>query len=310
MKKRKRFVIGFATCFAAMILAWFLLPLAVSAFRAWLLTPQDCPSACKRSVPGCQPATFDLELFMTQLKKGKRYPLWYRATLRNTSCFALTELLANEFIDGHPWLTIWDSRGVEFPANAGAVPRGIIPYSFDREAFAAMKRNPEFQMSFGYSAGDGFEYQYTRLDPGRKVATLPSMLLPSLAWLQPSDMGGPPIDLSIRSKQMRPLIESRLRGMQFDQPPPGYSSIDGYIFNTPGRYRIQAELKSEYWPAGVYPRFEWYRQHVPARLQRGLEWWTYLYEHRHLLPPEPPDFRTAKDLLHVKSNVVEFEVTP
>lgn len=315
---RKGFLLVVAASGAGLLLAAVVTPICLRNFRQWLLNPNSCASPCNGDlglnlakgygepsyIPTCKPAELRIELHETKVKRGARYPLWYRASLQNTSCFEMTTVLANFLIRG-PDFKIFDSKGVEVPPNAHYSWNDVMPYSYDREALAAMEADPALKL--GVAEGIGPPLWFMHLPPGRSVTSIPSKLEPSLNWLQPHGFGGAPLDFSIRDKMMRPIVEGKLKGKEFAEPPKGFAVVDGYVFQTPGKYRIQAEARSEFRQVTLYSRFEWYRRHVPEVVQRAFDLF--------LSPDYPPRLHPTEDSmviysLDLQSNAVEFEVTP
>lgn len=314
---RKGFLIGLAASLAALVAACFLIPVSLTLFDAWISAPQGCPSTCKGYLgrnrapgeghptytPTCQPAEFSLELHSARVKAEERYPLWHKTVLRNTSCFSLVGLSAYDLIKGPMTIIVLNSRGEVVP-RAARQWNTVNSYSYDREAFEAMRRNPEFEWSVG-ELPSGMELYYIRLNPGSSVSNLPSMILPSLNWLQPH---GGQVDLTINNESMQRLIEPSLRGKTIVQPPTGYAVVDGYVFHKPGRYSIQVEFWGSFRQVSLHPRYEWYHKHVPGVVQAALDWMHFLLWHFHM-GPGPDDLETMYDL-RIRSNTVEFEVIP
>lgn len=310
------FLISLAASLAVVIAAWFLVPVSLFLFDAWISAPQDCPSSCKgylghtlapgqghpTYIPACQPAELSLGLHETRVKKSERYPLWYKASVRNTSCFALSSVLANGLIEGLTFKVLGPD-GIEIPASRPEW-NTIIPYSYDRDAFEAMKRDADLHFSASESSS-GFPYYYVDIYPGRTVANLPSVVLASMNWLQPHNAH---LDLSVQNESMRRVIEPRLRGKTYPRPPPGYAVVDGYFFRKPGRYSIQAEFWAGFRQVQLHPRYEWYQKHVPGVVKNALDRLSFILLLNHI-GPGPINYEKHYDL-RVRSNPVEFEVTP
>lgn len=315
---RRGFLLVVAASVGGLLLAAVIVPVGLRIFRSWLLAPDSCTSPCNgdlglnwaeghgypSAIPTCKPAELRIELHETKIKRGARYPLWYRATLKNTSCFKMTTVLANFLIHG-PEFKIFDSQGVEVPPNARYSWNDVIPYSYDRQALAAMEADPTLKL--GVAEGIGPPLWFMHLPPGRSVTGLPSKLEPSLNWLQPHGFSGKPLDFSVRDKTMRPIIEGKLKGEDFAEPPKGFAVVEGYVLRTPGKYRIQAEAGSEFRQVMLYSRFERYRRHVPEFIHRAFE--------LSLNPAYAPHMRPMEDSLVIyslklESNSVDFEVIP
>lgn len=315
---RRGFLLSVAAVVCGLLIAAVLAPIGLRVFRSWLMTPDSCVSPCTgdlglnwakgggypSAIPSCNPAEVRIELHSTKVKLGARYPLWYKASIQNTSCFKMTTVLANFLIDG-PEFKVWNSSGVEVVPNVHYSWNDVIPYGYDRKALAAMEGDPSLNLKVAQGIGPPLWFMH--LPPGRTVSRLPSTLEPSLNWLQPHGFGGPPLDFSVRDKMMRPLVEERLRGSKFAEPPNGFSVVEGYVFRTPGKYRIQAEVGSEFRQVILYSRFEWYHRHIPAFLQRAFELASQPEWAPHISPMEDSLVIYS---LHLKSNSVEFEVAP
>lgn len=166
-----------------------------------------------------------------------------------------------------------------------------------------MGKDPELKMFVSRSIS-GMDFRYIRISPGRTIMSVPSMVLPSLKWLQPH---GEAVDLSARNEELRPIIEAKLRGRKIAPPPPGYAVVEGYVFNKLGRYRIQAGMSFEFRPGNLYPRYEKYGRHVPALLRRAVDFAMIRPEGSFMSPPGASPFTYRAEL---RSNTVEFEVEP
>ncbi len=304
---RKGFLIQLARVCAvgafALGLAWLLF----QAFPLILDAPTWCDKPCGLSLRdypslelNCKPASLTLELFKLEAKVGVRYPLWYRATLRNETCFSMKAVFAHSLIKGLEF-QISDSGGREVSISTRSVWNDIIPYRYSPVAFEELKKRPE--LNFTIASGPDMDHFYFDLMPGASVQTLPAVLLPRLNWLQPHM--GPEIDTSLMNPAFRKLIASRVQGKSFAEPPPGFSPVDGYIFRKPGRYRIEAKLSTGFYQELLYPRLRWYLENVPESVRKMIEWPYAKLMNEQFYVPKPSETRYE---LNVRSNSVEFEV--
>lgn len=106
---------------------------------------------------------------------------------------------------------------------------------------------------------------------------------------------------------MRPLLEGKLQGQKFAEPPKGFAVVEGYVFQTPGKFRIRAEIGSEFRQVTMYSRFEWYRRHVPEVIQRALD---LALAPAYAARMHPMEDSLVIYSLELQSNSVEFEVIP
>lgn len=313
-KARKSFLLKAAIALGVLVLVTVGMLTGLVVLDGWFSTPLDCPSTCKdpdnawdsggdglpERIPPCQPAEFKLELYRPTVPRGKSSSLWYKAVLKNISCVKFAGLLANDLIEG-PELKIWGPSGIIVEPGMSEYD-GIIPYSYDRQAYQALSRD----ISESWSS---IMFWRINLGPGESFTVLPSAAIPSLIWLQPHTTDRP-LDYSVLNETFRPIIEDKLRGKQIPEPPAGYTAPrENYIFQEPGEYRIQAIFEGNYDKKRLYPGRDRYRTYVLFPIERAVDW-LFGSSFAPRIETFVLDSPYYGNSLHVESNIVEFDVKP
>lgn len=264
--------------------------------------------------PKCEPLSLKLELREPKIRASWKAPLWYRLTMKNTSCRGLGSFDGDAFLEGMPssppagydvvrdtdgyrggfWMESdikdagWDERN---GAEVKKTPiERIIPYIGDFDAYKRMKR--EFGMD---------EYVKFDLRPGQQVQTASPKLLPRryLPGLEHAFKTGNPTVMETARKSLYP------ENPGYQTPPAG--GYLNYFMLLPGRGRFRVVYQNGALHAYPIPRFT-YAQ---------LRWASYP-----LLPLRAVEFLFDVDFMPswsgrpfyfrvtAASNWVEFEATP
>ena len=279
--------------------------------------PSPCRSSCpnlgteldsaasqvqdKVYTPRCNPLELTLELDKTEVKVNQRYPLWYRVGVRNVCCQTVTARLSSFLerlsLEEPITLRVWGPDGKEIiPGPHFPGPGDIAAYSIDLTA------NPKGRAKI---VGHGF---YT-LEPGELIPTSPAIFDPHKI----ESLGDSPEDwmkrttdpkyntlyrkwISERDAEIRRVI-TETRPVR---PPSGYRPLMDFIFNKPGRYRIQAVFADE---ISVDPSPTWLDVWPePLRGITGLA--------LEMFDRYPSSGATVHYRVHAESPIQEFEVQP
>ncbi|HBL18961.1 MAG: hypothetical protein A2X36_15020 [Elusimicrobia bacterium GWA2_69_24] len=252
--------------------------------------------------PLCAPLKLELGLADPKARIGRRYSLWYRVRMTNTSCFLLHALTAEHFMttrgldSAHAtgiglYLRVLDPDGNELaplgaPTGAERTEYGsVIPYRFDHKA--SQKAFKEL------SVGDHWSFDFL---PGRSIETIPSVLEPRqhalVAPALPCKVEGGERVCEYAEGEMH------VENPGAPEPPAGFRILDQYVFKRGGRYRIQAVYEyKELWAEPIY-RYD----HLavgPIFLVKDLFGVDLIHSRRH-----------GKYFVRAVSDPVEFEVVP
>lgn len=211
-----------------------------------------CALPC-RDLSRCQPLELSLELAAPAAPMNKRYTLWYRATVKNVSCFVTESITLGSLMRGTGYLKlrIWDPTGA-LVEPIGEPGWGNRTEFGDVFPFADTPPRP----GPGVSVREDPGYTWLRLIPGGTVSTGQSELHPHRLSLGPAQDGpnrGTAEYVSPAKTDARP-------------GPAGYLVLNEYLFTRPGTYRIQAIFEESCYFSPIYP----YEHYVPPSIQRIL----------------------------------------
>lgn len=258
--------------------------------------------------PRCNPVRLELEVFKPETRTGRRYTLWYRVRMKNVSCFNLNILRAHFFIGSkgvspryysdHGFrFKILDPKGRDVEdINSGGPGKvkqseygNVIPYDSDHEAHERMKTALKLSSDWYFS-----------LDPGQEIATNPFSLAPYYLELGArQNQNGPP-----GFSQSGPgMVRVKAVLPNAPVPPPGFRVLENFVFDDPGKYRIQVVMDAgENRLTAIYPYERW-----PPLIIRGVMSLLGIARGNDFSPV----YRDSKSCwFGAQSNWVEFRVTP
>jgi len=259
------------------------------------LGKEPVPGRDKLFAPACDPIKLTLELEKPEAKIKDRYSLWHRVTIKNDCCRKIETQLP--FFLGVPWagdlyFRVWGPDGKEIAPDAWYPYVGsVIPYQVD------YMRNKEFF--------DGQEGDYYTMSPAEEITANPAVLKPYLMvdtdsiedlmkkHPEPEYRAG--FEKSLRERER--IIAKKMKELDPRDPPEGYRPLERFVFEKPGRFRIQAVFSMR---GLISPPITW-RRALPEPLKGLSELPLFLLDRL-------PDDKSHWYQLQATSKVLDFEV--
>lgn len=211
-----------------------------------------CSQGCSllENAEVCDAVELTLELGEKKARTNTRYTLWYQLGLKNKSCDLLT--LDLYFLKGD-----WTGTTLEIkvwgPDGERVYPQVPLPYEKSIEVYVFdEKSNSEHSGVLVKTDSFGGRSAIFQVSPGDALLSTPSLFRPR--ELRPHD--GPSIEQEFPGsanqglraglrKQRDERIQKALESFKLREPMPGYRILEGFVFQHPGKYQIQAEFKDK-----------------------------------------------------------------
>ena len=238
-------------------------------------------------LPQQQPLELTLELDKPITKANTRFTLHYKVSVRNLSDSMITTIRTDFFRAQESlgsrmdfYFKIWDPSGRELePLYPLGEKDGVIPYDLDLGVIEEKDRLVD-------------------LAPGGVLRNARSVLRPfrwESSWREVREPDG--VGTAIAKGKVR------VQAKGWPAPAPGFRVLDGYRFESAGRYRIQAVYDDRHYTSPIYPVWN----ALPKVLAVFLGRLTYLG-----IDVTPQGFSSNyyNYEFHAESKVLEFEVMP
>jgi hypothetical protein len=282
------------------------------------------------------PLQLTLALAKPEARLHKHYSLWYRLELKNTGCDELY-VDARAFaewsgeISSYPGVVkfrVWGPDGKErfvqhapetspsefgplsaYKLDLGANPELAAKLAETHRRDARMRADPDLPHFEGEAQMDAEDENVTLL-PGESIHTTPAVLdlsfpdrLPGFDLLIENDTPAGQA-LALNAHQYYEAVWKKMGSPMPPNPVDGYRPFDMFdefgIFDSPGKYKVQAVFDGSISAEFIYPVFK--------RLGPRWEWRIRKYDDAFGLDLSPPTKEPVIEHAHAESATIEFEV--
>ncbi|PJB23700.1 MAG: hypothetical protein CO113_17285 [Elusimicrobia bacterium CG_4_9_14_3_um_filter_62_55] len=239
------------TIFKAMLAAGLSSALLYAGFYAFVLSHEEpacelpCPIPDHGGKSTCAPLSLDLQVSSRPIPSGSIYSVWHQISFQNQSCSNI-EADVSVLLDGRSRLSgsefsylIWDPDGKPIAGPKDRLPfePSVEPYRYDTNGNPYLREFPQRPGAVGFwyalRPGERLDGNSVRFDPHMeddhprddRDAELPGSAYSRLR-----------ADLKAADKKR---VTDGITGMRLLDPLPGYRVLEGWRFESAGRYRIQ-----------------------------------------------------------------------